>query len=132
MLLRLSPLMRRKTLLVVDDRADCLQLVCSLVETARLPVRIVTACNGLEAATLARETTPDLVLMDLDMPVLDGFEATRRIKADPLTEHVPVVAVSGCGLPAGRELAFASGCEGFLAKPLDITTFMAMIHEHLA
>ncbi len=124
--------MRKKTVLVVDDTPDYLELMRTLIETAQLPVNVLTAGNGLQALSVARRVEPALVLMDLSMPVLDGFEATRRLKADPATRRIPVVVVSGRATPDDRERAFESGCEAYLTKPIDILTFIALLRRHLA
>jgi CheY-like chemotaxis protein len=79
--------------------------------------RVLEATNGAEAIALAHEHLPDLVVMDLSLPVLDGWEATRRLKADPRTRHIPVVALTGHALEGHWNDARAAGCDAFLAKP---------------
>ncbi len=124
--------MERKAILIVDDTPDCLELIRDIVETVDLPLDVFTATNGLDALTLARKVMPELVLMDLNMPLLDGFEATRRLKADPSTESIPVVALSAGSLPGDRERAFASGCEGYLVKPFSIDGLIRLLHQRLS
>jgi CheY-like chemotaxis protein len=120
-----------KTLLVVDDQPDNLALLRMVVEEADLPVELVTASNGLEAVSLARTRAPALVLMDLKMPVLDGWEATRRLKADPATANIPVVAFTAQAMVGDRERALAAGCEAYLTKPIDVRTLTAFLRKRL-
>jgi two-component system cell cycle response regulator DivK len=123
--------MRTKTLLVVDDEPTNLELIRMAVEDAGLPVRFVAAPNGQEALRQARELVPDLVLMDMKMPVLDGWEATRRLKADPLTAKIPVIALTAQAMAGDLERALAAGCDDYLTKPLDMRMFVAMLRERL-
>jgi len=124
--------MADKTLLVVDDEPDNLELIRRVVEDADLPVRLSIARNGLEAVTRVRELKPDLVLMDLKMPGLDGWEATRRLKADPDTRDVPIVALTAQAMAGDREQALAAGCDGYVTKPIDLRAFVALLRERLA
>jgi CheY-like chemotaxis protein len=123
--------MRTKTLLVVDDEPTNLELIRMAVEDAGLPVRFVSATNGQEALRRARELVPDLVLMDMKMPVLDGWEATRRLKSDPRTAAIPVVALTAQAMAGDLERALAAGCDDCLTKPLDVRTFLVMLRERL-
>jgi len=121
-----------KTLLIVDDEPTNVQLIRMLAEDVGLPVRLRTASNGLEAVTLARELAPALVLMDLKLPVLDGLEATRRLKADPATASIPVIALTAQAMVGDRERALAAGCDGYLTKPIDLQALVALLRERLA
>jgi two-component system, cell cycle response regulator DivK len=121
-----------KTLLVVDDEPDNLELIRRVVEDAELPVRLSMARDGLEAVARVRELKPDLVLMDLKMPVLDGCEATRRLKADPETCHVPIVALTAQAMTGDREQALAAGCDGYMTKPIDLRYLIALLRQRLA
>lgn len=120
-----------KTLLVVDDEPTNLELIRMLVEEADLPVQLVTACDGLEALARAREVRPALVLMDLKLPGLDGWEATRRLKADPATAGIPVVALTAQAMSGDGERALAAGCDGYLTKPIDVQAVARLIRERL-
>ena len=121
-----------KTFLIVDDEPTNVQLIRMLAEDVGLPVRLRTASNGLEAVTLARELAPALVLMDLKLPVLDGLEATRRLKADPATASIPVIALTAQAMVGDRERALAAGCDGYLTKPIDLQALVALLRERLA
>lgn len=123
--------MRAKTVLVVDDEPVNLELVRAVVEHSGLPIRLVAAANGLEGVRRARECCPDLVLMDLKMPVLDGCEATRRLKADPATAAIPVIVVSGETTAEWRARARAAGCDAFMEKPIDVGALVTAIRERV-
>ena len=124
--------MQVKTLLAVDDEPTNLQLIRMAVEESGLDVELVTATNGLEAIERARLVRPSLVLMDLKMPILDGWAATRRLKDDPTTATIPVIALSAQAMTGDRERALGAGCDGYVSKPLDIAAFVAMLKAHLA
>jgi two-component system, cell cycle response regulator DivK len=124
--------MADKTLLVADDEPDNLELIRRVVEHANLPVQLSIARNGLEAVARVRELKPDLVLMDLKMPGLDGWEATRRLKADPDTRHVPIFALTAHAMTGDCEQALAAGCDGYVTKPIDLSSFVALLRERLA
>src|SRR5712664_4700111 len=117
------------TLLVVDDEPVNLALIHLLVEELELTVRIATAENGHEAVAKARELTPSLVLMDLKMPGLDGWEATRQLKADPATASIPIIAVTAQAMVGDRERALAAGCDEYVTKPLDLKAFGSLLRK---
>ena len=98
-----------KTLLAVDDEPTNLELIQMAVEESGLDVELITAANGLEAIERARQIRPSLVLMDLKMPVLDGWTATRRLKSDPTTASIPVIALSAQAMDGDRERALSAG-----------------------
>jgi len=124
--------MGQATLLVVDDEPANLQLIRLLVEELELPVQVATAANGLDAVAMARALGPSLVLMDLKMPGIDGWEATRRLKADPATSSIPVIAVTAQAMVGDRERALAAGCDGYVTKPLDLSAFSILLKERLS
>jgi PAS domain S-box-containing protein len=107
---------REITVLVVDDGAINRRIIASLLDSAG--IRTLTAAGGAEALELAARQRPDLVLVDLRMPDVDGFEVARRLGGDPSTAGVPVVAVTASPMPRARERALEAGCRDFLAKPL--------------
>jgi CheY-like chemotaxis protein len=118
------------TILVVEDSPDIRELVRLLLEAAGHEV--ITASDGGEGVAIARERRPALVLMDLSLPVLSGWEATRAIKGNPATARIPVVAVTAHAMQGDRERALAAGCDGFVAKPIDEDTFASMVASFLA
>jgi two-component system, cell cycle response regulator DivK len=103
-------------LLVVDDMPDVREILAEYLEGHRY--RVATAEDGLEALDRAFELCPDLILMDLSMPKLDGWEATRRLKRDPRTRHIPVIAFTGHVLKAYLEQAREAGCDAVMTKPM--------------
>ena len=105
----------RPRVLVVDDYPDAREMYTEYLEYTGFEV--VQASNGMEALQQAVDTTPDIILMDLSLPVMDGWEATRRLKADQRTAHIPVVALTGHALAGISEGAKQAGCDAFVTKP---------------
>ncbi|MDQ2870098.1 MAG: response regulator [Acidobacteriota bacterium] len=116
-------------ILVVEDSPDIRALVRMLLEPAGH--QVFTANDGQEGVTAARRLQPDLVLMDLSLPVLSGWEATRAIKSAPETARIPVIAVTAHAMQGDRERALAAGCDGFVAKPIDGETFASVVSSFL-
>ncbi|HEY3111012.1 MAG TPA: response regulator [Chloroflexota bacterium] len=114
--------------LVVDDDPAILDVLDEFVGDD-LGLAVARASNGAAALAAIAARRPDLVLLDLRMPVLDGFEACRRLKADPATRAIPVVAVSADG---NRGAALACGCDDFLAKPFDLDAIERVVRRWLA
>ncbi|HMH50385.1 MAG TPA: response regulator [Candidatus Acidoferrum sp.] len=102
-------------ILVVDDYADNREMYSAYLKFQGLDV--VEAANGAEALERAFERPPDLVVMDLSLPGIDGWQATRALKADARTKNIPVIAVTGHALAGAPEQAAEAGCDGFLTKP---------------
>ncbi len=105
-----------KKILIVEDLALNLDLLVQLLED---DYELVAAVNGAEGVALATETRPDLILMDISLPVLDGYAATRQIKANPALAHIPVIALTAHAMPGDADKARAAGCDAYLAKPLN-------------
>ncbi|AKF79348.1 chemotaxis protein CheY [Myxococcus fulvus 124B02] len=105
----------RKRVLVVDDFDDAREMYAEYLEFVGFEV--VTARDGLEAVAKAQEGEPDIILMDLSLPVMDGWEATRRIKQDSRTRDIPVMALTGHVLAGNAENARDAGADEFVAKP---------------
>jgi two-component system cell cycle response regulator DivK len=115
--------------LLVEDNEVNRYLARFLLEHGGFSV--VTANNGMEALDQARARRPDLILMDIQMPVMDGYEATRLLKADERLRSVPVVALTAYAMPHERERALAAGCVGQIEKPIDTRTFIAQLRGFL-
>lgn len=111
----LNELLRRLNILLVEDYDDAREMYRDYLEFSGFSVH--TARDGHEALVKARSLMPDLILMDLSMPGLDGWEATRLLKADPATSGLVIVALSAHALAAEGERARQAGCDGFIAKP---------------
>jgi len=105
----------RPRVLLVDDYPDAREMYTEYLEYSGYDV--VQAANGMEALQRAIDTTPDIILMDLSLPVMDGWEATRRLKADQRTADIPVIALTGHALAGISEGAKKAGCDGFVTKP---------------
>ncbi|MGE0043724.1 MAG: response regulator [Vicinamibacterales bacterium] len=101
--------------LVVDDYQDARDMYAESLRVSGF--RVAEATTGLEAVARARALGPDAVLMDLSLPGIDGWEATRQLKADPATAHIPVVAITGHASPIASDLAREAGCASFVLKP---------------
>jgi two-component system, cell cycle response regulator DivK len=106
---------RKPIVLLVDDYPDAREMYAEYLEFSGY--EIVQAGNGVEAIERAIDSHPDVILMDLSLPVMDGWEATRRLKADDRTKHIPVLAVTGHALTGVSNDAKAAGCDGFITKP---------------
>lgn len=116
--------------LLVEDNEVNSYLARFLLEQAGF--RVTVAGNGHAALAAARAQRPDLVLMDIRMPVMDGYEATRLLKADPVLGDVPVAALSAHALPHEKALALQCGCIAHLEKPIDIDTFVDRVRALLS
>ena len=99
---------------------------------ARNGFEVATAPDGAAGLRMALGDRPDLVLMDLSLPVIDGWEATRRLKADPATCDIPVIALTAHVMDSDRELAREAGCDGFATKPIDMPILLATMAALLA
>jgi CheY-like chemotaxis protein len=106
---------RKPVVLLVDDYPDAREMYAEYLEFSGFD--IVQAGNGVEAIERAIDSQPDVILMDLSLPVMDGWEATRRLKADERTNTIPVLAVTGHALTGVSNDAKKAGCDGFITKP---------------
>ena len=112
-------------ILYVEDNEDNIYMLRSRLTRAGFTVVIAT--DGEQGVALAASERPDLVLMDLSLPVLDGWEATRRIKAAPKTSRIPIIALSAHAMPGDAERALAAGCDDFDTKPVELPRLLAKI-----
>lgn len=101
--------------LVVEDYQDAREMYAAYLQFSGFEV--AEAGNGVDAVAKTRELLPDIVLMDLALPQMDGWEATRRLKSDPATRHIPIVALTGHALAGHAEGARQAGCDAFVTKP---------------
>ncbi len=118
-----------KRILVVEDQPDNRQIMHDLLVNAGYEV--IEAVTGNEALSVAEAERPDLIVMDIQLPKLDGLEATRRIKANPAIRHIPVIAVTSYAMSGDHERALAAGCDAYLAKPVSPRMLLAKIREYL-
>ena len=117
-----------KTILIVDDMAMNRDLLEQLLED---DYRVVSAANGEESIVMARRERPDLILMALSLPLLDGWDASRLLKADPELAEIPIIALTAHVMRGDEEKARAAGCDGFLGKPIDEDQLFATIETYL-
>lgn len=115
----------RMKILYVEDNEDNVYVLKNRLMRAGFSV--VIAADGAQAVTMAAAEQPNLILMDLSLPVLDGWEATRRIKAAPETRHIPVIALTAHAMAGDREKAIAAGCNDFDTKPVDMPRLLDKI-----
>ena len=104
-------------IVLAEDHEDNRNIYRTILE--HYGYQVVIAMDGQSGLRLAREEQPDLILMDVSMPGMDGLEATRRLKADPATASIPVIAVTAHAMAEDRAKAEAAGCDGYLAKPVE-------------
>lgn len=118
------------TVLVVDDNATNLKLVAYLVRANGYEVH--TAGNADAALAEVAEHRPQLILMDLQLPGVDGLELTRRLKADPATRDIVIIAVTAYAMKGDQDRARAAGCDDYVTKPIDTRALPGVIAQHLA
>jgi two-component system cell cycle response regulator DivK len=115
--------------LIVEDTPVNLKLVRFLLTREGFDVR--AAASGEEALEILKDFRPRLILTDIQLPGIDGLELTRRLKADPATSHVVVLALTAYAMKSDEKRAFDSGCDGFITKPIDTRNFPKLIQQHL-
>lgn len=118
-----------KLILVVEDQEDNRRILRDLL-TSRGYV-IIEALNGLDGVQLAEEHLPDLILMDIQLPGIDGYEATRRIKSNPTLKHIPIIVITSYALSGDDKKAFAAGCNDYVAKPFSPRKLLKRIEKLL-
>jgi two-component system cell cycle response regulator DivK len=116
--------------LVVEDYQDAREMYSAYLQFSGY--RVEEATNGMEAIEKAIELTPDIILMDLALPKVDGWEATKRLKSDPRTKHIPIVALTGHALAGFAEGAREAGCDAFVTKPCLPDALVAEIRRMLS
>jgi two-component system cell cycle response regulator DivK len=119
-----------KRILMVEDTEDNRQILRDLFATTDFV--LIEATDGAAGLAMAREQKPDIILMDIQLPVLDGYEVTRRIKADPALRHIPVIAVTSYALSGDEAKAHAAGCDAYIAKPFSPRALLAKVRELLS
>ncbi len=121
----------RKKVLLVDDSSTELMLE-SVILSKQTSYELVTALDGQEAIRKAASESPDLILMDVLMPKMDGFEACRAIRKDRRTAHIPIVLVTSEGQEGCMEIGFASGCNDYITKPMSARELVLVVEKYLA
>ncbi len=125
--------MRRKTelkrILVVEDNETNMYLIRFMLE--KNGYEVIEAREGAAGVKLAIKEKPDLVIMDIQLPDIDGLEATKRIRASEADSEIPIIAITSFAMTGDREKALAAGCTGYIEKPINPETFMAEIEKYL-
>ena len=116
-------------ILIVEDNVENWDMLSRRLQ--RRGYEVVIAGDGQQALEMARSEAPDLILMDMNLPVMDGWEATRRLKADPQTRALPVIAVTAHGMAGDREKVLEVGCDEHHTKPVELTKLLAQIETAL-
>ena len=118
-----------RRILVVEDQEDNRRILHDLLTSAGY--EIIQAENGEEALAAAARERPDLILMDIQLPLLDGYEATRRIKADPALHAIPIIVITSYALSGDEGRARAAGCDAYVTKPYSPRALLAKIREYV-
>jgi len=118
-----------KRILVIEDNEANMYLIKFMLEKSGYEV--IGAETGTAGVELAIKEKPDLILMDVQLPDIDGLEATRRIRASEADGHIPIVALTSFAMAGDREKALAAGCTGYIEKPINPETFIAEIEKYL-
>jgi two-component system cell cycle response regulator DivK len=118
-----------KKILVIEDTPDNRRIIRLVMERAGYVV--VEAVNGAEGIEMARSERPDLILMDIQLPVIDGYEATRRLKADPELQAIPVIAVTSYALAGDEAKTREAGCNGYMAKPFSPKALLQLVQQFI-
>jgi two-component system cell cycle response regulator DivK len=121
-------MMATKILLVEDNELNRDMLSRRL---ARKGYEVMTAVDGQQAIDLAKSTTPDIILMDMSLPIIDGWDATRQIKADPSIQKIPIIALTAHAMVGDREKALEAGCDDYDTKPIDFVRLLDKIAKLL-
>ncbi len=117
------------TILVTEDNPESLELARVILD--HHGYRVLTATNGQEALTVVREERPDLILMDLSLPVMDGWTVIRKLKADPELGSIPIIAMTAFAMDGDEEEVRKAGADGYISKPIDIQYMVETIAQFL-
>ena len=119
-----------KTILIVEDDTKNMTLFRDLLQVSGYS--IIEANDGKQGVELARAKKPDLILMDIQMPEMDGLEATRILKADATTSNIPVIALTSYAMKGDREKMLEAGFDGYLSKPIDIKELLGEVAKYIS
>ena len=121
--------MDKITVLIIEDNELNMKLVRSMLNLS--PYQVLEAKDAEDGILIAREHSPDLILMDIQLPGIDGLDATKIIKKDPMLKHIPVVALTSYAMQGDEEKAISAGCTGYIAKPIDTRNFLDILSGYL-
>jgi len=118
-----------QTILLIEDNEQNRYLATFLLEARDYAV--TPACDGAEGIALAGRILPDLILLDIQLPIMDGYAVARELRRNPALTDIPIVAVTSYAMTGDREKAIAAGCNGYIEKPINPETFVAEIERYL-
>jgi CheY-like chemotaxis protein len=121
--------MSNRRILVVEDNTDNMTLIADVLQS--LNYDVLQAMDGEQGVAMTTQEKPDLVLMDLSLPKMDGWTATRHIKADPEIQHIPVIALTAHAMVGDRERALKAGCDDYVTKPIDLKELADKLNDFL-
>ena len=116
-------------ILVIEDQEQNLYLVTYILE--RRGHRVIAARDGRTGVSIARSAVPDLILLDIQLPTMTGYEVAEALRSESALSHVPIIAVTSYAMPGDREQAMAAGCAGYIEKPIDPDTFAGEVEAYL-
>ncbi len=119
----------KKVILIVEDETKNLKLIRDLLQVSGYST--LEATEGRQAVEIARAKRPDLILMDIQLPVMDGLEATKILKGDTVTKDIPIVALTAYAMAGDEEKIIEAGCEDYLTKPINTRGFLKKVEEYL-
>lgn len=114
-----------KTVLIVEDSEDNMELISFIMK--RNGYRVLKATHGVEGVAIAIEHLPDFIILDIQLPDIDGLEVARRIRASELDDSIPIIAMTSYAMLGDREALLAAGCNGYIEKPIDVSLVMQQI-----
>lgn len=118
----------KKNILIVEDNEQNLYLSRFILEKSGYSV--ISACDGLEGIRMAINETPDLIILDIQLPAMDGYEVARKLKENPKTESIPIVAVTSYAMIGDKENILKAGCNGYIEKPINPDTFASEVDAY--
>jgi DNA-binding response OmpR family regulator len=121
--------MSKATILIVDDEADIVELTSMALNA--YGYNVISACNGAEGAEKAMESMPDIILMDVMMPILDGIGATKKLKANEETKHIPILMLTAKAQESDIQQGIEAGADAYIIKPFDIAELIKKINSYL-
>ncbi len=116
-------------ILVIEDNEQNLYLTTFIM--VKNGYQVIQARNGVEGIKKASQEKPDLIILDIQLPLLDGYEVVRRLKKNPETSNIPIIAVTSYAMTGDREKILDSGCSGYIEKPINPDTFLEQVKGHL-
>jgi two-component system, cell cycle response regulator DivK len=120
----------KKRILVIEDNEQNLYLVRFILE--KHGYETFAATDGQSGIELAADVKPDLILLDIQLPVMDGYDVARNLRLNPSLVKIPIIAVTSYAMPGDKDRALAAGCNGYIEKPINPDTFMAQVEQYLS